>query len=151
MGLRVRTARFDSKKKKRETSSKYRYRTLKQTGSLRALVVISIRLRTTLCLRLEITEFLTSYFWVVILTFISRHIPVLKSTVNQGKFSQNLIQKTIEIFYQEDFVVLTPEEACVYLQSLGGLFLAFAKGAGTRVPKGSGTGSPDLITPHSCN
>jgi hypothetical protein len=53
----------------------------------------------------------------------------------KSSFSQNLIQETIKVFKEEDGIELTPEQAELYLQSLAGLFLAFAgRGAG-RDPK----------------
>lgn len=89
-------------------------------------------------------------------------------------YSKNLIEKTIEVFKKEDNLDISAEIACEYLDSLGGLFLAFANkedpadafsvtGAyccddhspkvDTSFSKQKTTGGvgPDLITPHSCN
>lgn len=41
-------------------------------------------------------------------------------------FSQKLIEETIKVFREEDSIELSPETANEYLDSLGGLFLAFA-------------------------
>lgn len=105
--------------------------------------------------------------------FISRRIPVLQSTMDRFKYSKNLISKTIEVFKKEDNLDISPETACEYLDSLGGLFLSFADietSAGAfsvaevscadLFPKVEGAFfdsktdrgvAPDLITPHSCN
>lgn len=61
----------------------------------------------------------------------------------KNQFNDKLIQETITVFREEDGLELTPEEACVYLQSLGGLFLAFAKGGGNRA---SNTPVPPPLT-----
>jgi hypothetical protein len=41
-------------------------------------------------------------------------------------YSQKLIQETINCFKEEDNLDISPETANEYLDSLGGLFLAFA-------------------------
>lgn len=88
------------------------------------------------------------------------------------KYSDNLIQETIKVFKEEDTLDISVETASDYLDSLSGLFLAFA-GKRTsadplrvaEVPCDSfplkvepvfskpeaGPRSPDLISPHSCN
>lgn len=89
-------------------------------------------------------------------------------------YSQNLINKTIEVFKKEDGLEISAETACEYLDSLGGLFLAFANkeapadafgvagvsccdnhsprvDASFSKQKTTGGVGPDLITPHSCN
>lgn len=42
------------------------------------------------------------------------------------KYSQKLIEETIKCFKEEDNLDISAETACEYLDSLGGLFLAFA-------------------------
>lgn len=42
-------------------------------------------------------------------------------------FSEKLIQETISCFKEEDKLDISEETANEYLESLGGLFLAFAK------------------------
>ena len=42
-------------------------------------------------------------------------------------FSQKLIRETILVFYEEDGIELSPEQANEYLQNLSGFFLAFAR------------------------
>jgi len=44
-----------------------------------------------------------------------------------SNFSQNLIEKTIQCFKDEDGLDLSPEQANEYLHSMAGLFLAFAE------------------------
>lgn len=87
-------------------------------------------------------------------------------------YSQKLIEETIKCFKEEDNLDISIETAIEYLDSLGGLFLAFA-GRGTsagplwvaEVPSNlislkvgsvlpkpeAGPRGPDLISPHSCN
>ena len=48
--------------------------------------------------------------------------------MNESKaFSQNLIDETIRCFKEEDGLDLSPEQANEYLNSMAGLFLAFAE------------------------
>jgi hypothetical protein len=44
-----------------------------------------------------------------------------------SNFSQNLIEKTIQCFKEEDGLDLSPKQANEYLRSMAGLFLAFAE------------------------
>lgn len=41
------------------------------------------------------------------------------------KYSEQLIQKTIKVFKEEDDLNISEETAIEYLNNLGGLFLAF--------------------------
>jgi len=42
-------------------------------------------------------------------------------------FSSNLIEETIQCFKDEDGLDISPEQASEYLDTLAGLYLAFAK------------------------
>lgn len=74
------------------------------------------------------------------------------------KFSPKLILDTISCFKEEDGVVLTESEAVEVLDSLAGLYLAFAGvkasgdggGGGGLSRAADDTPPPDLISPHSC-
>ena len=67
-------------------------------------------------------------------------------------FSKKLIRETILVFREEDNIELSLEQANEYLDSLGGLFLAFANHKETPHDTLSVGGvSSDLISPHSCN
>jgi hypothetical protein len=50
-------------------------------------------------------------------------------------FSSKLIEETIKVFREENNLELSPEQANLYLHSLAGLFLAFAR------PNGGGLAS----------
>jgi hypothetical protein len=81
-----------------------------------------------------------------------------------GKYPKKLVDECILVFKDEDDVSLSEEEAGQILDSLGGLFLAFAdaserKGAGGGDGLSRATARPfdlggalgsDLISPHSC-
>ena len=88
------------------------------------------------------------------------------------KYTQKLIEETIKCFKDEDNLDISAETACEYLDSLGGLFLAFAdnrtsadtlcvaevsclspisKVEPVSSKPEAGLRSADLITPHSCN
>lgn len=88
------------------------------------------------------------------------------------KYSQKLIEETIKCFRDEDNLDISIDTASEYLDSFGGLFLAFANkrtsADSERVAEVScassiskvepaltrpeaGPRSPDLISPHSCN
>lgn len=78
------------------------------------------------------------------------------------KYSEKLINETIKVFKEEDNLDISIETACDYLDSLSGLFLAFTDNSQPANAFGFAgdsdllsvdkiQGSPDLITPHSCN
>jgi hypothetical protein len=66
-------------------------------------------------------------------------------------FSKNLIEKTIQCFKEEDGFDLSPEQANEYLNSLAGLFLAFADKQLVQPLWGERAVPHDLISPHNCN
>ena len=59
---------------------------------------------------------------------LSRSIPLNSRGASTSSFSEELIGSAIEVFQEEDGVLLSREEAIEALNSLGGLFLAFAGG-----------------------
>ncbi|MBY0294144.1 hypothetical protein K2Q08_02320 [Patescibacteria group bacterium] len=63
-------------------------------------------------------------------------------------FSPNLIQETINVFREEDGILLSEEEAISYLHSFADLYLAFA-GEGRAAARRQ-AGAADLIDPHNC-
>jgi len=65
-------------------------------------------------------------------------------------FSYNLIQETINVFQEEDGILLSETEAIEILSSLAGLYLAFAREGKATPARLQAAGSPDLINPHSC-
>ncbi len=69
----------------------------------------------------------------------------------ETRFSQNLIEETIQCFKEEDGLDISAETANQYLENLSGLFLVFADYRPQSIrPAGDADGSLDLISPHSC-
>lgn len=64
-------------------------------------------------------------------------------------YNKNLITETINVFREEDGVLLSKEEAVAILDSFAGLYLAFVDDEGKEVGASAGFRSRGSITPTS--